>query len=426
MNIDELKPQGTTEVPAAPVNAQQASNNSSIQLQNAAVGMSPFANSPEKQVEANQPEVASFTPVDQVIPKESETLVASSPSVVDNTQVPPVAIGGVAQPEVATENKVEQSTQPALDSVLPPNPAPTTVDNAGLPPLPEPTVVPMNNQEVTVVNTERRRTGSNIILVVLALLLVLFVYKIDVVIDFVKDNILVTNPTSPGESSNNNLVEGYIKIDDSTSDYNIKEIRFYNFKKQPDNKLLFNYTSTKNYNKARELNIYIEIYNSNKELLGKYLFDVESVGNSEVGSSILNLGEAVSSYAYFAKVVIYTEEELSKETSFACTFDESNENYLLEYKTTYIFKNNELVKYDVNKKIKVINNNKATSNAISIISKENEDVSKFEIKTTFYDNELTYSIDLSNVNEGYIPYYSKGTTPTIIKMNESAKKWICE
>ena len=81
---------------------------------------------------------------------------------------------------------------------------------------------------------------------------------------------------------------------------------------------------------------------------------------------------------------------------------------------------------EILKKIEVINNNKATNNAISIITKEKDDVSKFEISTTYDNNVLTYSVNLDSVNEGYIPYYSKGTTPTMIKMNETGKKWICE
>ena len=438
MNIDDLNPQntnvsGNNQETAVPAGSNQAQEIISNQVQMAANGMSPFGNPPVSEPVVQQPQ-ASYSPVEQAIPTESQTIATPEPepevigfqpslviedpdapkpapvpepAVVDNTQVPPVAI----------------NTQ---QGALPPYPAPTTVDNAGLPPLPEQNVVPINTQEVTVVNTAKKRSGSNFILIVLILLLALFVVNIDTVINYVQTNILSTNPTDPGETSNNNLVEGYIKIEDSTSDYTLKEIRFYNFKKQPDFKLLFNYTSPKNYSKVSDLGIYIEIYDSNKELLSKYLFDEESVGNSEVGSSILNLGEDVYKHAYFAKPVIYSEAELGKETSVTCTYNDSNENYLLEYKTKYLFKNNELTGYEVNKKIEVINNNKATSNAINIISKENSDVTKFEIATVFENNVLTYNVNLNNVNEGYIPFYSKGTTPTIIKMNETAKKWICE
>ncbi len=433
MNIDDLKPQGVEDntampvsqpasVPQTPVSSApensipvmspelvaQTTNIPVTPVAPAENQLSPFSAPPvQTEVTTEAPAVASFTPVDQVIPPESTTLVAPESSVVDNNQVPPVAIA-------------PQMTAPA------PVVEPTVAQPSDLPPLPEPSVAPMLEQEVTVVNTAKKHSSSNLFLIILALGLVLFVWKIDEVIAYVQDNIIAKNPTSPGDTTTDNTVEGFVKIDDGVSDTVIKEIRFYNFKKQTDNKLLINFTSTKNYPKANELGIYIEIYNSNKELLSKHKFTRESIGNSEVGSTILDLGEDVNKYAYYAKVVIYTEEELKSTSTLTCTYSEANENYLLEYNTKYSFTNNELKSYDVTKKIEVINNNKATNNAISIITKEKDDVSKFEIATTYDNNVLTYSINLDNVNEGYIPYYSKGTTPTIININESAKKWICE
>lgn len=412
MNIDDLKPQGTTDnmqapsaapasAPVAPVSAPvQPSMPAQPSAPVAPVTpapqpvenqMSPFSTPQPAPIQEETPStVVNFTPVDQVVPSQSETIIAPPPSA-DKVEVPPV---------------------PAAD----PN----------LPPLPEPSAIPVNNQEVTVVNTAKKRSGSNIILVVLALLLVLFVWKIDEVMQYVNDNFINKNPGSTGEVTNNNLVEGFIKIEDNTSDYTIKDIRFYNFKKQTNGKLLFNYLSTKNYNKVEELEIFIEIYNSNKELLTKKQFIVDSIESNSVGSDILDLGEEISSYAYYAKVVIYTDEEKTSTTSITCTYNDSNENYLLEYKNEYTFVNNELTGYEVTKKIEAINNNKATANALNAIKKENDDVTKFEIPTQFSETTLVYKIDLNSVNEGYIPYYSKGTTPTMIKMNETGKKWICE
>jgi hypothetical protein len=398
-------PEPTGEIPMVPpvpiptqtttVQSQVTANQPPVEVQNQ---INPFSEPPAVAPVEEKSTVVSFTPVDKVVPSNSETIIAPTQQpVVENAPLPQ-----------------SNSETPVVDA-----PAP-------LPPSPLPSDIPVNNQEVTVVNTSKRRSSSNIFLIILALGLVLFVLNIDQVITYVQENIITKNPTSPGNTPSNNLVEGFVRIDDSTSDYTIKDIRFYNFKKQPDNKLLINFTSTKNYTKVPELGIYIEIYNSNKEILSKHQFLEQSIGNSEVGSTILSLNESVYNYAYFAKVVVYTDEEKASTQTVTCTYNDHNENYLLEYNTKYNFVNNELNGYEVVKKLEIVNNNKATSTAISIIEKENSDVTKFEIPTKYENNVLTYSVDLNNVNEGYIPFYSKGTTPTIIRMNETAKKWICE
>ena len=202
MNVDDLKPLGT-ETQSEPVVANAVPSVAPVQqvstpepvsapvaapvmepantqeqnlptIEEAQQQMTPFSSAPTPEVQSSPEvatEVASFTPTEAVIPKEAETIVAPVPipnqaPVVDNNA------GGN----------------------LPPSPAPTTVDNSGLPPLPEPTVAPVNTQGVTVVNTTKAKSQSNVFLVVLALLLVLFVLNIDTVINFVQLNILHTNP----------------------------------------------------------------------------------------------------------------------------------------------------------------------------------------------------------------------------------------
>ena len=364
--------------------------------------MTPFAQSAPvtpsvpSPVQTTQTEVAkSYTPVDQVVPKESETIV------------PPIPV-------------------PQAASVPPPAPEPTAVD-PNLPPPPAPVAVPVNNGGVTVVNTTRAKSGSNLILVILALLLVLFVINIDTVISFVQKNIIQTNPISPGNTNNNNLVDGFIKIYDTNADYTTSDIRFYNFRKSGDNKLLINYSSEKNHSNVADLKLFIEIYSSKKELLTKEQFIVESIANSVAGVPyMIDVTDQIYDLAFYAKIVTYSEEDLKKQTTATCTYNNSTDNYLVEYKTIYSFTNNELTGYEVNKKVEKLHENKATTSAIAVIEKERDDVARFEIPFTYANNTLNYKVDLNNVNEGYIPLYSKGTTPAIVKINDTEKKWICE
>jgi len=379
-------------VPPVPIAPQQVVETPAPASTPAPIGIPAMPEETTVENQSVQPastEIANnFTPVDQVVPKESETIV------------PPIPVPAPAQ----------------------------VVDTSNLPPSPAPIEVPINNQEVTVVNTTRRKSSSNLILVVLALLLVVFVMNIDTVINFVQTNILPHDPTSQGNTDNNNLVDGFIKVTDSNSDYTLNDIRFYNFRKSGDNNLLINYSSEKNHSNVADMNIYIEIYNSNKEIIAKQHFDVDSIANSVAGVPYrIAVNEQVYNYAFYAKVIIYSEEDLKRETKLTCTYSNSNENYLSQYKVVYNFINNELNGYDVNKKIEVLHENKATTNAISVLEKENNDVTRFEIPATFENNVLDYKVDLNNVNEGYIPLYGKGTTPAIVKINEELKEnWICE
>ncbi len=421
MNIDDLNPQnnGTQNIPTMDTMGQVPNQAPVAQPQAAPVSEPAPVLMPEPTLVIEDPDAKA--PVVEPSPAPVETQVAQEVSLSDmpvpqtDEMVAPVPIP--EQKPVETNNNFGE---------LPPLPGQTTVGPSDLPPLPSQSVAPTNTQEVTVVNTAKRRTTSNFILIVLALILVLFVLNIDTVMAFINNNIIKTNPISTDVEPTNNLVDGYIKINDGNSDTRIKEIRFYNFKKSGDNTLLINYSSNKNYNDVKGLNLFVEIYNSNKELLTKQQFDADAVVNNEARPFLIKVDDTIYAYAYYAKVVEYTDSERSATSKLTCTYSESNANYLLEYKTIYNFTNNELTGYDVSKKVEAINNNKATTNAVSIVNKEYKDVTRYEVSATFENNVLNYKIDLNNVNEGYIPFYSKGTTPTIIKEKEVAKKWICE
>ena len=437
MNIDDLNPQntGTPEVPGV-----QVPNQAPVQ----SVPDTPFVQPAPAPMP--EPTLVIEDPSAVVSPEPAPIPVMEAPVVQPQADIPVMeSVPVVETPAPAAEVQTptvdpaqsgemvapvpipEQKTEPANNfGELPPLPGQTTVGNSELPPLPGQSVAPVNNQEVTVVNTTKKRSSSNIILVILALALVLFVVNIDAVMAFVNENIIKTNPISTDVPENNNLVDGFIKINDGNSDYRIKEIRFYNFKKSGNNTLLINYSSNKNYNDVKGLNLFVEIYNSNKELLTKQQFEADAVVNNEARPFLITVDDTIYSYAYYAKVVEYTDSERNATSKLTCTFSDSNENYLLEYKTIYNFTNNELTGYEVSKKVEAINNNKATTNAVNVIKKEHTDVTRYEVAATFENNVLNYKIDLNNVNEGYIPFYSKGTTPTIIKEKETAKKWICE
>ena len=55
-----------------------------------------------------------------------------------------------------------------------------------------------------------------------------------------------------------------------------------------------------------------------------------------------------------------------------------------------------------------------------------EDAIKYGISTEYSENKLTYSVDLNNLKEGFIPLYDSSTVKKTIINKESLKKWNCE
>lgn len=346
-------------------------------------------------------------------------VVNTNPSVVNNAQV------AQAVPGPAINNQAVNNAQAAPSPVINNQTVNNSAPQNNLPPSPAPQIVPQNNQEVVVVDTNKKST-SNFILIILLLLLVVFIYFIDDIINFVEVNFLSSTPIEVVNPQHDNLVDGYIKIEDNSS-YNVYEgIKFYNFTKSGNYNLLLNFTSKKNIDDVTSLGLYIEIYNSEKELLVKHIFDAEKVINSGVGSFIINLDEYSYDKAYYASIKKYTTEELNSTKTLTCTYSDSNSNYLLSYTNVFNFKNNELISYDVNKTIEILKDNKNSSSKVNEILKEKNIIDTYEIENTYENNILSYKVDLDTVNEGYITLYKKGTSPLLVNINETNKEWICK
>ncbi len=194
---------------AAPVQ-ENAHPNAGLIISEAAQAPAPVTQSASSQVGTHQtfntaPTLNFETPVElQNLPTIDET-VNQTPAVA----VAPVVEQPVSMPETAPVSTVEEVVPlPVADS--------TPVIDTNLPP--EVTPTELNQNEVVVVNTTKRKSISNFIVVVLALGLVAFVFYIDEAIAFFNENVLhktdivVQNPVST-----DNSVDGFIKVDDPES-----------------------------------------------------------------------------------------------------------------------------------------------------------------------------------------------------------------
>ena len=284
--------------------------------------------------------------------------------------------------------------------------------------------VPTGNEEITVVNTERKKTSS-IIMLILVGILIAFVFNIDKVIEYYDNYMATGNLTSKtNNETTNNLVNGFILIGENTSRIQIDKIIFYNFKKKDESSsIIFNYESSLKYDNVPSLNIYIEFYNSEKELIYKKLFDLtNTIEKDVVRTDSVIVPSDVLQDAYYALVKKYTQSELNSTQTLTCKYNKNEEEQVLNYNIVYNFKNNELINYIVNKQILNYNTDSESYNSLNLEYL----VASQKLNAVFQSGNLNYTIDLEKDLNGYTPLYEKGTLRTIIKNKEKLKEWVCE
>lgn len=320
----------------------------------------------------------------------------------------------VTQPQVNNTNTVSVQTQPPVQiaqSEVVSQAKPVENPNATIPPI-NLTNTTTNIPEPTVINTTKSK-GSNIVLIFVIILLVAFVFNIDKMSEYYQ-NYIETGSLKPANVPTDNLSNGYILINQSESSMNVLNIRFYNFDKKGDNKISFNYSSTSNYDDITKENIYVGIYNSEKELLYKELFNPNKAVEIAVSSYTMNLTSDIYDNAFYALVKNLSTTELNAASKLKCTY--SDKNY--KYENVYHFKNEMLDSYDISKQ------SITDESKLDLENEYNE--LKDKINVGYENNTIKYSIDLNEDNTNITTIYEKGVTPTIIKNSETEKKWNCE
>ncbi len=265
--------------------------------------------------------------------------------------------------------------------------------------------------EQTVINTKKSK-GSNIALIIIIALLIAFVFNVDKMAEYYQ-NYIETGSLKPVNVPTDNLSGGYIVINQADSSINVSNIRFYNFERRGDNRISFTFSSGSKYSDVTSENIYISIFNSEKELLYKELFDPKKEVEVAVSSYSMDVGSDVYESAFYALVKKHTAEDLAQTSSLKCTYTDGQYKY--EY--TYKFVNEFLDSYDVSKQ----SIDESTYHALE--SEYNELKSK--INVGYENNTIKYTVNL-NTDSEIEKLYEKGVTSTIIKNKEIEKKWTCE
>lgn len=281
----------------------------------------------------------------------------------------------------------------------------------------------------TEVNTQKSKT-SNVIVIIILLIIAGCIFFIDDITEFFNQTVLPIIKNEPvSNDSNGNLVDGYIRLGDSSSFMKLDGIRFYNFTTGEQNKIIFSYVSDKKLDSTSELGYYIVFYNNDKEITYKELFSAENkVESGEVNQYKINVDADVYQDSKYGKIIKYTTEELQKKYKITCTYErEDEDNIKLRYENIYNFENDMLIAYSITKEYTLPEEETVTSKKYKDeLDNENTKISGIGIKTDYKDNRLFYSVSLNSLPEGFIPLYKSGATKTMIIKKENLKKWECK
>lgn len=289
--------------------------------------------------------------------------------------------------------------------------------------------VPVQAQVVTpvdreVINTKKKK-NSNVSIFIIVVILGVILFYMDNILDYFDENITPYIKETE-ESLNGNLYNGKVKIDDSSSYMTTNSIKFYNFKRGSGTILLLNYVSSKSFSNVKNKDIYIEIYNSDSELLYKELFNLDSLEKNTTGVYSINVSNDIYSNAFYMLVHVYTKDEEKSNQTLNCTFDDGLENTSLNYSITYNFTNNNLISYAVNKEFTYISESTEVTKYKEDLKNEYLNLNNYNITAIYSDTSVNYTITLSTIPEGFNPLHNGSDTPYVIKTKEQSKGWTCK
>ncbi len=306
----------------------------------------------------------------------------------------------------------EVQAQVVLPEIAPATPAPQEVSAEET--STNENVQTNNKESLEVIETGKKNKASNAVLIIFLVLLILFVFNIDTVISIYEQFKESNNVTNPNNKDTNNLTDGFILINDNTSFQKLSDIKFYNFRKSQGTGITFSYEVLAKIDDAKSLEIYIELYNSEKEIIYKELYNpTQKLEKDTVRTYTINAEDYIYDNAFYALVKKYNDAEIKRTSVLTCSKEDQN----YTYKNTFNFANNGLINYEVIKQSKRENDES--------LNKEYEELKNIE-NVTLENDTLTYKIDVNKDNGEYVNLYESDTTLKVIKDNEISKEWKCE
>lgn len=296
-------------------------------------------------------------------------------------------------------------------------------------------IVDLEGSNDKVVNTleQRKEFKIAIIIGVGVLLFALLLPKITSI--FTKDSIF-TYTDEVNDVVNNKTVDGMLEIGKEEGSITAKKVKFYNPLKRTNNQISVTYLPNIGINDVDGLNLYVEIYNSNKNLIARVKFtNIEKLDRKVQGNYKIDMNETLYKEAEYLKVTIIKDGEFSNITdTLTCTYENIEGNLKVYYKRVYNFTNNGLLSYNISKSVSKIDisdvDNTIIEKYTKIFSTENDVLKKTNIEgINLTDTSIEYTVNLSTLelgNSSYKKLYEQGSIKRQIELSEESLKWMCE
>lgn len=217
-------------------------------------------------------------------------------------------------------------------------------------------------------------------------------------------------------------VDGYMLINNNQSSSVVEKIEFYNVRKN-SNKISFAYEPNTKIDNLKSLNLYVEIYNKNKEIIYRELFNpVDTIEKGKIKRYSKSLNAYTFNNAYYIKINRIDKPSDNNEV-LTCSYNLKKDNYTLDYEIYYTFNDNFLTKYEVSKNI----NGNINDNNVNVVNlnKEFKEVNE-EVEATFNNNQLHYIVDLIHEYTKFTPLYPYGSTKDQITKTGISNNWSCK
>ena len=265
-------------------------------------------------------------------------------NVVQNPNPVPTAVttGAVnTQPMQMTGTPVQPQPMPATGTPVQPQPVPLTPNNVAPTPLnnndasqifaaapefkqeakplsapsvkPQPIEMPKQEEnkpkeEVAptqnIVNTTKKKSG-NVILFIIIILIGVFVYKIDDVLDYFNQKYSPTPDAEVKKNDSDGLTDGYLLVGSSKGFIKLKSIKFSNVQKSDENTITIDYLADRKISNTNSLNIDIQLYDSNKVMIYNEMFSVDgSIEELLTKQYKLSLADEKYNDAFYALVLV--------------------------------------------------------------------------------------------------------------------------
>lgn len=361
---------------------------------------------------------------------DQENIPELTPEMVNEAVTPetPIDVTPEETPAAPEEVVLEEVIPDGVGTINPDllSEAAPVLPNSPVPNAPEEIAIDPNNQ---VIDTDKKESKGSIgIFVIVGLLFVVLMFSDTIMGFFDNPSSFINGGNDLSANESSNLVDGFILID-SDGYIKVSNVKFYNFKKAGNNELLINYVSYENIKDVKALKIYVEIYDSAKDLIHKQVFNTNSnkLDIDALSPYSMKVTSDVYEAAYYSKVAVYTDEMINKKDTLVCSYPvENTDTFKLTFTNTFNFVNDTLVSYDIVRKYDTSEENDLVEVYKNQIKTEYLDINRYNVKTEYADNKLIYSINLTKLPAGFIPMYPSTSTKKTIKNKETLKKWECK